>query len=37
MTFWQFIIVVGLSAFVLWNAYMAIRDLGDIKDDDPFD
>ncbi len=34
MTFWQFLIVFGLSVFVLWNIWVAIRNLGDIEDDD---
>jgi len=34
MTFWQFLIVFGLSVFVLWNIWVAIRSLGDIGDED---
>ncbi len=34
MTFWQFIIFFGLTAFVLWNMWHAIRSLGDIGDED---
>ena len=33
MTFWQFLIFFLLTVFVLWNIWMAIRDLGDIGDD----
>jgi hypothetical protein len=34
MSFWQFIIVLALVIFILWNIWMAIRSLGDIGDDD---
>lgn len=34
MTFWQFLIFLLLSVFVLWNIWHAIRSLGDLGDKD---
>lgn len=33
MALWQFIILVAVVIFILFNAYLAIKDLGDIGDD----
>lgn len=34
MTFWQFLIFLLLSVFVLWNIWFAIRSLGDLNEKD---